>query len=34
MALTAETIQHLEAASLTKFFAANKALYLDKAEKA
>jgi hypothetical protein len=34
MALTAETIKHLEAASLTKFFAENRALYLDKAEKA
>jgi hypothetical protein len=34
MALTAETIKHLEAADLTTFFTKNRALYLDKARKA
>jgi hypothetical protein len=34
MALTAETLQHLEAAGLDKFFAHHRRLYLDKAFKA
>jgi hypothetical protein len=34
MALTAENLQHLEAAGLTKFFAHHRRLYLHKAVKA
>ena len=34
MALTAETIKHLEAAGLTKFFDDHRQLYLDRALKA
>lgn len=34
MALTAETIKHLEAAKLTTYFATHRDLYLDKAKKA
>jgi ferritin len=34
MALTAETLKHLEAAGLAKFFADHRQLYLDKARKA